>query len=110
MDAKMLALYFVIGGAIISAVTYLGSHAKGQLAAFISLLPLITVVTICSIYLSSGVKETVSYAKNMLILLPPWILYVVGVILLLPRVGLASSLVISIAVYIGTALLIMKLT
>ncbi len=110
MDARMLALYFVIGGALVSAVTYFGSHAKSQVAAFIAFLPSISVITICSVYFASGVEETVSYTKNMLILVPPWVLYGLGMLFLLPRIGLAYSLVISIAVYIGTALLIMKLT
>jgi len=109
MDTKMLLLYFVIGGAMVSAVTYFGSHAKSQIAAFIALLPSISVITICSIYFASGTKEAVSYAKSMLILLPPWVLYVIGVIFLLPRIGLAGSLVVSIMVYIGASLLIMRL-
>ena len=110
MDIKMLAVYFVIGGTIVSAVTYFGSHAKGQLAAFFAFLPSISVITLCSIYFASGTAEAVSYAKSMLILLPPWVLYVVGVIFLLPRIGLAGSLIVSIVVYLGAAFLIMKLT
>ena len=110
MDIRMLAVYFVIGGIIISAVTYFGSHAKSEMAAFIAFLPTISVITLCSIYFASGTAEAVSYAKSMLILLPPWVLYVVGVIFLLPRLGLAGSLVISIMVYLGVAFLIMRLT
>ncbi len=110
MDAKMLALYFVIGGAVVSAVTYFGSHAKSQVAAFIVFLPVMSVITLCSIYFASGTEEAVSYTKSMLILVPPWVLYAVGVLFLLPRIGLAGSLVVSILVYVGTALLIMKLT
>jgi len=34
MDTKLsLLLYFLIGGAIVSAITYMGSHSKSQLAA-----------------------------------------------------------------------------
>jgi len=111
MDNKMLLVaYFVIGGVVVSAITYLGSHSKSMLAAFIALLPCVSVITLCTIYFSSGTGAVVSYAKNMLILLPPWILYVVGVIYLLPRIGLAGSLVVSIGVYLVTALLIMRFT
>jgi uncharacterized membrane protein (GlpM family) len=110
MDTKMLAVYFIIGGIIVSAVTYLGSQAKSQVAAFIAFLPSISVITLCTIYFASGMEEAVSYAKSMLILLPPWVLYVVGIIFLLPRIGLAGSLVISIMVYLGVAFLIMRLT
>ena len=108
MDNRMLILYFVIGGIVVTTVTYLGSHSKSMLAAFIALVPCVTVITLCTIYFNSGTEATVSYAKNMLILLPPWILYVVGVILLLPRIGLAGSLVASIAILVVTAILIMR--
>jgi hypothetical protein len=110
MDIKMLAAYFVIGGVIVSASTYFGSHAKSLVAAFIAFLPTITVVTLCSIYFASGTEAAVSYAKSMLILLPPWVLYVIAVIFLLPRIGLAASLTVSIATYLGIAFLIMRLT
>jgi uncharacterized membrane protein (GlpM family) len=110
MDTKLLPIYFVIGGVIVAAVTYFGSQAKGQLAAFIAFLPSISVITLCTIYFSSGTQEAVSYAKSMLILLPPWLLYIIGVILLLPRIGLASALSVSIAAYLGAAFLTMRLT
>jgi len=110
MDIKMLIMYFVIGGVVVSTVTYFGSHAKSQLAAFIAMLPAVTVVTLCTIYSANGAGAAVSYAKNLLIMLPSWVLYILGIIFLLPRIGLAGSLIASIAVFLGTALLILKLT
>ncbi len=110
MDIKMLPVYFVIGGVVVSAATYFGSQAKSLLAAFISFLPTISVVTICSIYFASGIQATVSYARGMLMLLPPWVLYIIAVIFLLPRVGLAGSLIVGVAIYLGIAFLIMRLT
>lgn len=110
MDIKMLPVYFVIGGVVVSAATYFGSQAKSLLAAFISFLPTISVVTICSIYFASGIQATVSYARGMLMLLPPWVLYIIAVIFLMPRVGLAGSLIVGVAIYLGIAFLIMRLT
>jgi len=110
MDAKALAAYFVIGGLIVAAVTYFGSQAKSELAAFIAFLPSISVITLCTIYFASGTGAALSYAKSMLILLPPWLLYVIGVIFLLPRIGLAGSLLVSVATYLAVAIVIMKLT
>jgi hypothetical protein len=43
VDIKLLSVYFVIGRVIVCAVTYLGSQAKGQLAAFVTFLPSISV-------------------------------------------------------------------
>ena len=110
MDIRMLAVYFVIGGAVVSAVTYFGSQAKSLLAALIAFFPTITLITLGTIYFASGTGAAASYAKGLLILVPAWVLYIAGVILLLPRIGLAASLVVSIAAYVGTAFLLMRLT
>jgi uncharacterized membrane protein (GlpM family) len=108
MDIRMLLLYFVLGGAIISAVTYFGSQSRGMLAAFITFLPTVSVISLCTIYLASGTQSAISYAKSMLVLLPPWFIYVIGVIFLLPRIGLVYSLIVSISVYLAIALLIVR--
>jgi hypothetical protein len=46
MSVKLLALYFVVGGVIVAAVTYFGSQGKGLLAAFVAFFPSVTVVTL----------------------------------------------------------------
>ena len=109
VDPKLLALYFVIGGLVVSLVTYFGSQGKSELAVFIAFLPATTLITVVTIYLAGGTGAAVSYAKWMLILLPAWVLYAVGLIFLLPRLGLALSLVISVAAYLGAAFLTMRL-
>jgi len=110
VDPKLLALYFVIGGLVVSLVTYFGSQGKSELAVFIAFLPGTTLITLITIYLSGGTGAAVSYAKSMLILLPAWVLYVLGVIFLLPRLGLVVSMLVSVAVYVAAALLTMRLT
>ena len=110
MDIKLLVAYFFIGGVVIAAATYFGSRGNSLLAVFIAFLPATTLITLITIYLGGGAGAAISYAKSMLILLPAWVLYVVGVILLLPRVGLVVSMVVSVAVYLGAAFLTMKLT
>ena len=94
---------------MIAVVTYLGSQGKSQMAAFIAFLPSTSLITLCTIYLASGTPMAVSYAKSMLILLPPWAFYVLSIILLLPRIGLAATITVSVAIYLILALLIMKL-
>jgi hypothetical protein len=110
MDIKLLALYFVTGGLIVATTTYFGTQGKGIWAAFIALFPGVTIVTFLTIFFHSGEGAVVSYARGMLILLPPWILYVLGIIFLLPRIGLVPTLLISIAAYVATSLLIIRLT
>lgn len=110
MDPRLLALYFVIGGLVVSLVTYFGSQGKSELAVFIAFLPGTTLITLITIYLAGGTGAAVSYAKSMLILLPAWVLYVLGVIFLLPRLGLVVSMLVSVAAYVAAAFVTMKLT
>lgn len=110
MDLKLLIAYFIIGGLIVSAVTYFGSRGKSDLAVFIAFFPGTSLITVVTIYLAGGTGVVVSYARSMLMLLPAWVLYVLGVLFLVPRLGLALSLLISVAAYAGAALLTMRLT
>jgi uncharacterized membrane protein (GlpM family) len=110
VDPKLLVAYFVIGGLVVSVVTYFGSQGKSQLAVFIAFLPSTTLITLCTIYLAGGTGAAVSYAKSMLVLLPAWVFYVVGVIFLLPRLGLVVSLLVSVAAYLAAAFITMRLT
>lgn len=109
MDIRLLLLYFVIGGLIVAVTAYYGTHGQGLLAAFVSLFPGLTIITFCVIYFNSGSAAVVSYAKGMLILLPPWILYLVGVYFLMPRLGLTLTLIISVIVFVLVSFLILKL-
>ncbi|UCH50755.1 MAG: DUF3147 domain-containing protein [Chloroflexota bacterium] len=108
MDARLLALYFVLGGTIVTLVTYFGSQGKGLLAAFIALFPSITIVTLVTIYLHGDVNDTVSYFKGLLFLVPAWILYAVAMILILPRLGIVPSVLIGIVLYVAVAFVTMR--
>ena len=110
MDLKLLVAYFIIGGLIVSVVTYFGSQGKSDLAVFIAFFPGTSLITVVTIYLAGGTGATASYARSMLMLLPAWVLYVLGILFLLPRLGLALALVVSVAAYAGAALLTMRLT
>ncbi|MEW6418407.1 MAG: DUF3147 family protein [Nitrospirota bacterium] len=101
-------LYFLIGGISVSIVTYFASHAKGLLAAFFANLPVITLITFLTVYHESGHKDVLSYAKGLLIMLPPWLAYIFAVIFLTPRSGFIPSLIIGISLYLLLAYLIMS--
>lgn len=99
MDYRLLPLYFVIGGTIVTLVTWLGSQGRGLLAAFIALFPALTVVTLSAVYVRGGVEPTVGYAKGLILMIPAWLVYVATVIFLVPRLGLAPALAIGIVLY-----------
>jgi hypothetical protein len=108
MDYRLIPLYFVVGGTVVTVVTYLGSQGKGLLAAFVSFFPAVSVISLCAIYMRSGTEPTLSYAKGILFLLPAWILYIVTVIYLLPRWGLIPPLIIGILLYTAASYLTSK--
>ncbi len=109
MGFKITALYFLLGGTIITLVTYFGSRAESLRAAFIAFFPSISVITLCTIYASGGKEHTISYVKSMLIMTPAWLAYVAALFFLMPRLGLVPSLAIGILVYVGASLLTMRL-
>jgi hypothetical protein len=108
MDAKLLALYFFLGGTIVTLITYFGTQGRGLLAAFIGFFPSITLVTLFTIYFKSGVGATISYFKGMLFLIPAWVLYALAMIFILPRWGIVPSVIVGIGLYVGVSLLVFR--
>ncbi len=99
-------LYFVLGGTIVSISTYLGSQGRSFLAAFASTFPAMTGATFILIYLNGGSEHLVSYAKNLLWFVPPWLVYVVCMIVGVERVGFWLSMVGSLVLYMGCVALV----
>ena len=95
------AVYFLLGGTIVSVSTYFGSQSKSFLAAFASTFPAITGATFILIYLNGGSESLVGYAKNLLWFVPPWIVYVITMILGVPRVGFWPTMALSMTLYFG---------
>lgn len=98
MELKYI-LYFLIGGTVVSLVSYFASHSKGLIAAFFANLPVITFVTFIIIYFESGQKNVILYAKSLLVMLFPWLSYIFSVIFLGPRVGIIQALMIGLCSY-----------
>ncbi len=93
-------LYFVLGGALVSISTYLGSHGKGFLAALASTLPVISGMTFILIFFNAGPGPTVSFAKNLIWLSPPWFAYVFTMMYGVPRFGFAMSFAMAMTGYV----------
>jgi hypothetical protein len=92
--------YFIIGGTLVSVSTYLGSHGKGFLAALASTLPVMICVTFILIYLNSRYSSTVSFAKNLIWLSPPWFIYVGTMIAMVPKLGFWPAYALAIGLYV----------
>lgn len=101
-------LYFLIGGTIVSVVTYYASHARTLLAAFLANLPVMTLITFLMIYREAGEKAVVPYAKGLIIMLVPWLSYIFSVMLLTPRLGLIPALLIGLSGYLAISFVILR--
>lgn len=99
-----LALYFVIGGLIISLAVYLVSRGTGWLAGFITLMPSATLLTFLFTYLESGARGSASYARGLLLFAPAWIVYITTVLLTVEKVGIWRSLALGVTSFMLLAL------
>ena len=99
-------LYFLLGGTIVSISTYLGSQGRSFLAAVASTFPAMTGATFILIYLNGGSEHLVTYAKNLLWFVPPWLVYVGCMIYGVERIGFWLSMVGSLALYMACVVLV----
>ena len=100
-DIVKYATYFFLGGTIVTLSTYFGSQGRSFLAAFASTFPAITSATFVLLYLDGGSDSLVGYAKHLLWFVPPWILYVVSMIVGVPRLGFWLATCLSLSLYLG---------
>ncbi|MEN6294079.1 MAG: DUF3147 domain-containing protein [Methanobacterium sp.] len=100
------AIYFILGGSIVTIATYFGSEKQGLLAAFFAMFPFVTAFTLFTIYYAAGLDAVSSYITGLLILTPVWILYLICILYLLPKYGFWVSIGIGVAIYLAIALFI----
>ena len=82
-----------------------------MLAVFVATFHTMTALTFSLIYSKAGQVSTVNYAKGLLFMTPPRIIYVLCLIFLLPRWGLVKSLIIGVLTYMilaGIISIVMK--
>jgi hypothetical protein len=101
-------LYFLFGGIITSTVTYFANTSRGLFAAFIGTLPAITISTFLLIYFNAGQPAVLAYAKSLIIMIIPWMVFILSVILLAPKVNFILSLIIGLLLQVVMALLILN--
>jgi hypothetical protein len=94
------ALYFIIGGTVVSLTTYLGSLGRSWLAAFVTTFPALTGITFILMYLNAGMEPTVPYARNLLYFIVPWVVYVGFYIITIDRLGFWLTLTIAVTLFI----------
>ncbi len=105
-DGLKFILYFVIGGSILTLVTYYGSRDRGLLAAFVAMFPMVTAMSMITIYSEVGSLPVLEYVKGLIILTPAWIIFLICIWYLLPKQGLIIALGAGVAIYIILAVYI----
>jgi uncharacterized membrane protein (GlpM family) len=98
--------YFIFGGLILSIVTYFGSREKGLIAAFFAMFPVVTALTLFTIYSEAGSEAVITYVKGLLLLTPVWLLYLLCMIYLLPKYGFWIALISGVFLYLVLALIL----
>jgi hypothetical protein len=99
-------IYFLLGGTVVSLSTYLGAQGRPYLAAFASTFPAITGATFVLLYLNGGTDAIVAYAEKLFWFLPAWIVYVMAMIFIVPRIGFWPAMSVSVALYMGCVWLV----
>ena len=100
-DWGKYVIYFLLGGTVVSLSTYLGAQGRPYLAAFASTFPAITGATFVLLYLNGGTDAIVAYAEKLFWFLPAWIVYVMAMIFIVPRIGFWPAMSVSVALYMG---------
>ena len=103
-----LAIYFLIGGSVTALTAYFASQGRGILSAFVTTLPLLTIFSFLIISAEGGSQTVQEYARGLLLFTPPWVCYVVVVMLGTGRMGLVRSLVLGVALFVLLSLLLQK--
>jgi hypothetical protein len=99
------ALYFIIGGTVVSVSTWAGSLGRSWLAAFVTTFPALTGLTFVLMYLNAGVEPTVPYARHLFFFVIPWLAYVGFYVWTIDRLGFWMALAGAVALFIGVAAL-----
>ena len=105
-DSAKYVIYFLLGGTVVSLSTYLGAQGRPYLAAFASTFPAITGATFVLLYLNGGTDAIIAYAEKLFWFLPAWIVYVMAMIFIVPRVGFWPAMAVSLALYMGCVWLV----
>jgi uncharacterized membrane protein (GlpM family) len=93
-------LFFLYGGAVTSSIIYLTEHSKGTLAAFIGMIPVISLCTFIAIYNNTGAEAVTTYARSLFMMSVPWLLYMAAVTFLTPKLNFPVSMTIAVAVQV----------
>ncbi|MCJ7769046.1 MAG: hypothetical protein MUO92_01015 [Dehalococcoidales bacterium] len=93
-------IYFLIGGSIVALVAYMVNQGSQLLAILVGNIPVLFLLNITLAYRIGGATSSITYAKGALISLPFFIIFVLIVLLILPRINTTAAILPAMLVYI----------
>jgi ABC-type transport system involved in multi-copper enzyme maturation permease subunit len=93
-------LYFLIGGSIVALVAYFVNQGNQLLAILVGNIPVLFLLNVILAYRAGGSMSSIAYAKGALISLPFFIVFVVIVLLILPRINTPAAILLAMLIYI----------
>ncbi|HUJ78935.1 MAG TPA: DUF3147 domain-containing protein [Nitrospiria bacterium] len=93
-------LYFLIGGGVVTAVTYVGGSGRSLLSAFLATFPAITLLSVIFIHVEAGLQPTIDYVRGMILFAPAWFAYLISLFVLLPRLEFWNALIGAVIVFL----------
>ncbi len=98
------ALYFLVGGAVVTLITLLAELGHPFLAGIAIVVPSVTLVSFYFIGKSSGAGAVVASAKSALMTtFVVWLPYMLSVIYLAPKLGVNRALLAAFGVFLAAA-------
>lgn len=99
--------YFLIGGTIITIITFLADIGHPLLSGTLAIMPTTTLVAMYFISQTSGDVAVVQFAKSSLYTIAiAWVPYILSIIYFAPKIGTPKALLISLAVFLILATLL----
>ena len=93
-------LYFLIGGTIVALVAYLVNQGNQLLAVLVGNIPVLFLLNVILAYRAGGSMSSIAYARGALISLPFFIIFVVIVLFILPRINTPAAILPAMLVYV----------
>lgn len=93
-------LYFLIGGTIVALVAYFVNQGNQVLTILVGNIPILFLLNTILAYRAGGSMSSIAYAKGALISLPFFIIFVLMVLFILPRINTPAAILPAMLVYI----------
>jgi len=84
--------YFLVGGGVVTVVTYVGGSGRSLLSALIATFPAITLLSVIFIHAEAGGPPTIDYVRGLILFAPAWFAYLISLFILLPRLNFWNAI------------------